>query len=91
MRISLLTRYMTQNWISRIGLDRGEEEGDPLYVGLTTIQPLQRLLTNKKNQHNFYGTSSRIVLVRFLEELKVTERHFENNQPFRSFQFFQNS
>ena len=37
---------------------------------------------NEKNQPNYYGTSSRIVFVRFLEELKTPKRHFEINWPF---------
>ena len=36
--------------------------------------------TNKKIQPN-YGTSSRIVFVRFLEELKTPKEHFEINWP----------
>ena len=37
--------------------------------------------TNEKIQPNCYGTSSRIVFVRFLEELKTSKRHFEINWP----------
>ena len=33
----------------------------------------------QKIQPNYYGTSSRIVFVRFLEELKIPKRHFEIN------------
>ena len=36
---------------------------------------------NKKNQPNYYGTSSRIIFFRFLEELKTPKRHFETNWP----------
>ena len=35
----------------------------------------------KKNQLYYYGTSSRIVFVRFLGELKTSKRHFEINWP----------
>ena len=41
--------------------------------------------TNKKNRLNYYGTSSRIVFVRFLEELKTPKRHFEINWPLVKF------
>ena len=37
---------------------------------------------NEKNQ--LYGTSSRIVFVRFLKELKTPKRHFEINWPLSS-------
>ena len=37
--------------------------------------------TNEKIQPNYYGTSCRIVFVRFLEELKTSKRHFEINWP----------
>ena len=37
--------------------------------------------TNEKIQPNYYDTSSRIVFVRFLEELKTPKRHFEMNWP----------
>ena len=36
---------------------------------------------NKKNQLFYYGTSSRIIFVRFLGELKSPKRHFEINWP----------
>ena len=35
--------------------------------------------TNEKNWLYYYGTSSRIVLVRLLAELKTSKRHFEIN------------
>ena len=35
----------------------------------------------KKNQLYYYGTSSRIVFVHFLGELKIPKRHFEINLP----------
>ena len=34
-------------------------------------------LTKNFNLHNYHGISSRIVFVRFLEELKTPKRHFE--------------
>ena len=34
---------------------------------------------NEKVRPNYYGTSSQIVFVRFLEEFKAPERHFEIN------------
>ena len=37
--------------------------------------------TNEKIQLHYYGTSSRIVFVRFLGELKIPKRHFEVNWP----------
>ena len=37
--------------------------------------------TNEKNWHYYYGTSSRIVFVRFLGKLKTPKRHFEINWP----------
>ena len=37
--------------------------------------------TNEKIRLYYYGTSSRIVLVRFLGELKTPKRHFEMNWP----------
>ena len=37
--------------------------------------------TNKKIRLYYYGTSSRIVFVRFLKELKTPKRHFEINWP----------
>ena len=36
---------------------------------------------NEKIQLYYYGTSSRIVFVRFLGELKTPKRHFEINWP----------
>ena len=35
----------------------------------------------EKIRSNYYGTSSRIVFFRFLEELKKSKRHFEINWP----------
>ena len=40
--------------------------------------------TNEKIQPNYYGTSSRIVFVRFLEELKTPRSPFEINLPLAS-------
>ena len=37
--------------------------------------------TNKKIWLYHYGTSSRIVFIRFSEELKIPKRHFEINWP----------
>ena len=37
--------------------------------------------TNTKIQFYYYGTSSRIVFVRFLEELKTPQRNFEIKWP----------
>ena len=37
--------------------------------------------TNEKIRLYYYGTSSRIVFVRFLGELKTPKRHFEINWP----------
>ena len=37
--------------------------------------------TNEKNQLYCYGTSSQIVFVRVLGELKAPKRHFEINWP----------
>ena len=37
--------------------------------------------TNEKIRLNYYGTSSRIVFVCFLGELKIPKRHFEINWP----------
>ena len=97
MRIPLLTRHATQNWINRIGLSRYCVSRGPTLRCLdnhsvTTTPAAAQWKSvnfemsfsiipknNEKNQHNFYGTSSRIVFVHFLEELKVTERNFENN------------
>ena len=39
--------------------------------------------TNKKIRRNYGGTSSRIIFVRFLEELKTKKRHFEINWPLK--------
>ena len=36
---------------------------------------------NKKNQLNYYGTSSQIVFLHFLEELKTAKRHFKIKWP----------
>ena len=36
---------------------------------------------NENNQPNYYGTSSWIVFVRFLKNLKTPKRHFEINWP----------
>ena len=33
----------------------------------------------KKNRPNYYGTSSQIVFIHFLEKLKTPKRHFEIN------------
>ena len=33
---------------------------------------------NKKNRPTYYGTSSRIVFVRFLEEFEDTKKTFQN-------------
>ena len=41
-----------------------------------------------KIQPNYYGTSSRIVFVRFLGELKTPKRHFEINWTFNSVMYF---
>ena len=38
-------------------------------------------LTKNFNLHNYHGISSRIVFVRFLEELKTPKRHFEIKWP----------
>ena len=35
----------------------------------------------KKFKPNYYGTSSRIIFIRFLKELKTPKRHFETNWP----------
>ena len=40
--------------------------------------------TNEKIRLYYYGTSSRIVFVRFLGELKTPKRHFEINWPLAS-------
>ena len=37
--------------------------------------------TNEKIWRYYYGSSSRIVFVRFLEKLKTPKRHFEINWP----------
>ena len=37
--------------------------------------------TNEKSRLYYYGTSSRIVFVCFLGELKTLKRHFEINWP----------
>jgi hypothetical protein len=39
------------------------------------------LKTNEKNWLYYYGTSSRIVFVHFLGELKTPKRYFEINLP----------
>ena len=41
------------------------------------LQVFQKM--NKKNRPTYCSTSSRIVFVRFLEELKTPKRHFEIN------------
>ena len=43
-------------------------------------------LQTKKNQPYYYGTSSRIVFVCFLGELKTPKRYFEINWPLVHFQ-----
>ena len=43
---------------------------------------------NKKIQLYYHGTSSWIVFVRFLGELKMPKRHFEINWPLVLFQVF---
>ena len=45
----------------------------------TYLQFFQK--TNKKIQPNYYGTSRRIVFIRFLEELKTPKNYFEINWP----------
>ena len=39
--------------------------------------------TNEKNRLCYHGTSSRIVFIRFLGELKTLKRHFEINWPLK--------
>ena len=45
----------------------------------------------KTNELNYYGTSSRIVFVRFLEELKTPKSPFEINWPLKLCIFFRTS
>ena len=43
----------------------------------TYLQFFQKM--NKKIRANYYGTSTQIVFIRFLEELKTPKKHFEIN------------
>jgi hypothetical protein len=64
-----------------------EDDGEKSFVSFkrsvdfeTSFWYLQFFLKmNEKIRPNYYGTSSEIVFVRFLEELKTPKRHFEIN------------
>ena len=57
-----------------------DSKGQLISTGLFGIfnSPKER---TKKNQLYYYGTSSRIVFVHCLGELKTSKRHFEINWP----------